>query len=113
MVLIIIYIYESKDGEYLKTIVSDETCNIKNKDNKTNIIPNENTKYTCRVLLQIQSVYYSMKDNDDIKYYPQVLLEQCGYKPFSNNVLFHADLELTDTEPDSEEEINENTVLDE
>ena len=54
-----------------------------------------------------------MKDNDDIKYYPQVLLEQCGYKPFSNNVLFHADLELTDTEPDSEEEINENTVLDE
>ena len=62
-----------------------------------------------------------MKDNDDIKYYPQVLLQQCGYRPFSNNVLFHSDLEFTDTEPDSEsndsdeseEEINENTVFDE
>ena len=24
-------------------------------------------------------------DNDDIIYYPQVLLEQCGYSFFSNN----------------------------
>ena len=47
------FTYESK-GEvkvYLKTIASDETCF--RKDNKTNIIPNENTKYNCRVLLQI------------------------------------------------------------
>ena len=49
------FTYESKVEEYLKTIVSDETCFI--KDNKTNIIPNENTRYNCRVLLQIQSVY--------------------------------------------------------
>ena len=86
------------------------------KKGKDNIIPNEKAKYDCRVLLQIQSVYYSMKDKDDIVYYPQVLLEQCGYKPFSNNVLFHPDLEFTDTEPYSEseeEEINENTVFDE
>ena len=62
-----------------------------------------------------------MKDNDDVRYYPQVLLEQCGYKSFYNKVLFHPDLEFTDTEPDSEsndgdgseEEINENTVFDE
>ena len=59
-----------------------------------------------------------MKDNDDIRYYPQVLLEQRGYRPFSNNGLFHPDLEFTDTEPgsesndsdESEEEINEDTV---
>ena len=55
----------------------------KNKDNKTDIIPNENTKYNYRVLLQI----HSMKDNDDIKYYPQVLIEQCGYRPFFNNTI--------------------------
>ena len=115
------FIYESRGEKYLKTIASDETCFKKNKDNKTNMIPNENSKYTRRVLLQIQSVYFTMKDNDDIRYYPQVLLEQCGYKPFSNNVLFHQDLEFTDTEQDSEsrdsdaseEEINENTVFDE
>ena len=62
---------ESKGDKYLKTIVSDEKCF--RKDNKTNIIPNENTKYDYRVLLQIQSVYYSTKnkdDNDDIFYYP-------------------------------------------
>ena len=105
--------YESiRSKEYLKTSVSDETCF---REGKYNYVPNKNTKYTCRVLLQIQSVYFNMKDNkDDIKYYPQVLLEQCGYIPFSNNVLFHKDFEFTDNEPDaSEEEINENTLLDE
>ena len=104
--------YESKGEEYFKAIVSDETCFRKSKDKKTNIVPNENTKYNCSVLLQTQSVYYSLKDNDDITYYPQVLLEKCGYRP---------DVEFTDTEPDSqfndsdepEEKINENTVFDE
>ena len=110
------FTYVSKGEEYLKTILSDETCF--RKDNKTNIIPNENTKYNCRVLLQIQSVYYSMKnkDNNDIVYYPQVLIEQCAYRCFSNNKIIHPDLVFTDTEPDdideSEEEINENTVFD-
>ena len=57
-----------------------------------------------------------MKDNkDNIKYYPQVLLEQCVYKYFSNNTIVHQDLEFTNTKPDSEseEEINENTTFDE
>ena len=93
--IVLNYLCESKGEEYLKTNVSDETCFRKSKVNKTNIIPDKNTKNTFRVLLQIQSVYYSMKDNaDDIKYYPQVLLEQCGYRPFSNNVLFHPDLDV-------------------
>ena len=56
-------------------------------------------------------------DNDDIVYYPQVLLEQRGYRLFSNNKLIYPDLSFTDSEPDdsdeSEEEINENTVFDE
>ena len=61
------FTYDSKSEEYLKTIVSDEACFRENKDN---IIPSENTKYTCRVLLQIQSVYFNMEDNkDDIRYY--------------------------------------------
>ena len=61
------FTYENKGEEHLKTIVSDETCFRENKDN---IIPSENTKYTCRVLLQIQSVYFNMEDNkDDIRYY--------------------------------------------
>ena len=54
---------------------------------------------------------------DDIRYYSQILLDQCRYKDFSNNKLIHSDLNFTDTEPDdndeSEEEINENTVFDE
>ena len=74
------FTYESKGEEYLKTIVPDETCF--RKDNKTSIIPNENSKYNCRVLLQIQSVYYNMKGkdilNDDVKYHPQLFIEQCG-----------------------------------
>ena len=45
-----------------------------------------------------------MKDKDDILYYPRVLLEQCAYRPFPNNVLFHPDLVFTDSAPDSESE---------
>ena len=61
--------YENKRAEeYIKTIVSNKTCF------KDNTILNENTKYNCRVLLQIQSVYYSMKDKDDITHYLQILL---------------------------------------
>ena len=105
------FTYEYKGEEYLKTIVYDETCFRKNKDNKTNIIPNENTKYKCRVLLQIQSVYYSMKDkgilsddNYDIVYYHQMLLEARGYKVFSNNKLINPKLIFSDTEPDLPDE---------
>ena len=57
-----------------------------------------------------------MKDKDDIKYYHQILIEQCVYSVFSNNKLIHSDLDFTETKPDdndeSEEEINENTVFD-
>ena len=50
------YLYEERRGEeYLKTTVSKETFFRKDKDKKTYIIANENTKYNCRVLLQIQS----------------------------------------------------------
>ena len=55
-----------------------------------------------------------MKDKD-IKYYPQVLLEQCSYNVFLNKRLIHLRLKFSDTEPnsepdESEEEFNENTV---
>ena len=56
-------------------------------------------------------------DNDDIVYYPQILLEQCLYRAFSNNKLIHLKLIFSDTESDdndefdeSEGEFNENTV---
>ena len=109
------YTYESKDEEYFKTKVNDETCF---KEGKDIITLTENIKYTCRALLHLQSVFFNMKDNeDDIRYSLQTLLEQCVYKPFINNTIFHRDLEVTDTEPDSEseseKELNENTVFDE
>ena len=74
--------------------------------------------YTCRALLQIQSAFFKIKDkNDGIIYYPQLLLQQCACKQFMNKVRFHPDLDFTDTEPEleleSDEEINESTVLDE
>ena len=100
--------YENKKGdEYLKTIVSNETFF------KDNIIPKQNTKYDCRVILQIQSVYYSTKE-DDVKYYPQILLEKCVYRISSNNTTIDSELEFSDKEPDTEYdnelEFNEDTV---
>ena len=71
--------------------------------------------YTCRALLQIQSDFFKIKDkNNDIIYYPQLLLQQCICKLFINKVIFHPDLEFTDTESESEseEEMNNfNNVL--
>ena len=58
-----------------------------------------------------------MKDNFDIVYYSQVLIEQCGYRLFSNNKIIHPDLIFTDSDPDdndeSAEELNEDTLCDE
>ena len=53
------YFYEDMRGEvYFKAKVSDETFFRRDKDKTANTIPNERPKYNCRVLLQIQSVYY-------------------------------------------------------
>ena len=127
-------IFEKMGGSYFKLKVNDETCfkekieptlilkegKVTPKESDTNFTPKENVMYTCRVLFQIQSDFFKIKDkNDSISYYPQLLLQQCICKRFINNVIFHPDLEFTDTEPESEseseseEEINESTVLDE
>ena len=106
------YIYEDKMGiTYLKTKVSDKTCFRKDKDKTLNTIPNEKTKHNCRVLLQIQYVYYD--NNEDANYYPQVFLQICRYTFIANNKLIHDVLEFTDTEleSESEEKFNENTEL--
>ena len=78
-----------KIGEVKNILKSGETLFMKDNDDKINTILNEKSKYNCRVLLQIQSAYYSTKDKDknilsgeDTKYYPQVLLEQCRYAFF-------------------------------
>ena len=33
-------------------------------------------------------------DNDDIVYYPQVLIEQCRHRVFSNNKIIHPEVVL-------------------
>ena len=104
------YSYEDNKGiRYLKTKLSDETCFRKGKDKTTNTIRNIKTKYNCRVLLQIQCVYYNSKYGN---YYPQVFLQSSRCTFITNNKLIHDDvLDFTDTEPEieSEEEFNENT----
>ena len=48
-------------------------------DKTTNAIPNERTKYNCRVLIQIQSVYHNNYNKgiiEDEDYYPEVFLQQ-------------------------------------
>ena len=116
------FTFEEKGENYFKTKVTDETCfkegKVIKKESDANFIPKKNVMYTCRALLQIQSVFFEIKDKkDDISYYPQLLLQQCICKRFINKVIFHPDLEFTDTEPESEseseEEINDSTVLDE
>ena len=71
------YSYDDNNGiTYFKTKVSDEACFRKDKDKPTNTIPDEKTNYNCRVLLQIQSVYYNNKNIlEDEDCYPEVFLQ--------------------------------------
>ena len=104
------YMYEDKKGiTYLKTKVSHETCFRKDKDKITITVANEKTKYNCRALLQIESLYYN--NNEEENYYPEVFLQSSRYTFIANNKLIHDVLDFTDTEPESEseEEFNENT----
>ena len=127
---------EKISERYFEIKVTDNTCfkeNIKAtlilkkgkvtpKESDVNFTPKVNVMYTCRVLFQIRSVFFKIKDkNDSISYYPQLFLQQCICKRFINKVIFHPDLEFTDTEPgseselesESEEEFNGSTALDE
>ena len=52
------YLYESNEDVYFKAKVSDDTYFRKDKDKTINIIPREKTRYNCRIILQIQSVFY-------------------------------------------------------
>ena len=76
------YSYGDNNGViHFKMKVSDDTGFRKNKNKTTNTILNERTKYNCRVLLQIQSVYYNNNKVilEDIDYYPQGFLQQILY----------------------------------
>ena len=104
------YLYDDNNGiTYFKTKVSDDTGFRKSKDKTTNTIPNKRTKYNCRVLLQIQSVYYNNNkgiiENED--YYPEVFSQQCRYNFFAINTLIYEALDFTDTEPERESEEND------
>ena len=117
------YVYEipTTGFEYLKTAVSKNS--LFDKDNFC-LIPNSNAKYLCNVALQVQSVYPSTKDKDqDVRYYLQVLLDQCCYEVFVDTRKNdqHLKCEKLDSclkckkkpESESEPEYNEDTVFDE
>ena len=81
---------------YLKTNVYKKTRFNKKGCRDIHIVPNKNTKYECKPLLQIQSIYY-----------PQIRVEQCGYKDFIEYNIAHKDFMFTDSEPESEEGFND------
>ena len=64
-------------------------------------------KYECQPLLQIQSIFYAQDDKKDTVYYPQILVEQCGYKDFIEYNIAHKDFMFTNSEPKLEEEFND------
>ena len=99
-------IYNGEINHYLRTKIYKRTCFIKIYEDD-HIVPNKNTKYECKPLLQIQSLYYSKEDKKVIFYYPQMRLEQCGYKDFIEYSIADKDFMFTDAEPESEEEFND------
>ena len=101
------FFYQSGGSCYLKTKVYKRTRFNKKGCGGTHIVPDKNTKYEFKPLLQIQSIYYVQEDKKDIFYYPQIRVEQCGYKDFIEYNIPHKYFMFTDTEPESEEEFND------
>ena len=79
------FMFVRKGEEYVSAKVSNETWfkegikatlilkegKIVPEESKAIFVPEKEVMYTCRALLQIQSVFFNMKDNkDDIRYYP-------------------------------------------
>ena len=100
-------IYKSEFNQYLKTKIYKTTCFNKKGCNDDHIVPNKNTKYECKPLLQIQSIYYTQEDKKAIFYYPQIRLEQCGYKDFIEYNTAYKDFMFMNSEPESGEEFND------
>ena len=65
-------IYKSEFNHYLKTKIYKTTCFNKKGCNDDYIVTNKNTKYECKPLLQIPSIYYAQEDKKAIFYYPQI-----------------------------------------
>ena len=101
------YSYEDGADIYLKTEVYKRTRFNKKRCKDIHIVPNKKTKYECKPLLQIQSIYYVQVDKKNIVYHPQIRLEQCRYKDLIEYNIAHKDFIFTDSEPESEEEFND------
>ena len=89
------------------------TCFNKKGCRDTNIVPDEKTKYECKPLLQTKSNYYVSEDKMNIAYCTQILVEECGYKGFTEYNIAHKDFVFTDSEPELEEEFNDDDENDE
>ena len=93
-------------------VYKDRTCFRCNNDETENICPRQNTNFTCRILVKIESVSFNNKNS--IIYYRQVFLEECRYLPRTNRRLCIDNINLpnndAEIEGESEEEFNKNIV---
>ena len=102
------YIYYNGKDDYLNAKIYKRTRFNKKGCKGTSINPGKNTKYECKPLLQIQSIYYASEDKKDIAYYPQILVEQCGYKIFIEYNIVPKDFVFTDSEADDNDDNDDN-----
>ena len=98
---------QSKINCYLKTRIYKRTWFNKKGCRDIHIVANKNTKYECKLLLQIHSIYYEQEGKKNIFCYPQMRLEQCGYKDFIKYNIAHKDFMFADSEPESKEQFND------
>ena len=80
-------IHKSEINHYFRTKRYKRTRFNKKGCRDIHIVPNENTKYECKPLLQIQSIYYAQEDKKHIFCYPQIRLEHVDTKILLNRKL--------------------------
>ena len=104
------YLYCDRIDNYFGAKVYKRTCFNKKGCKDTSIVPDKYTKYKCKPLLQIQSIYYVLEDKKDHVHYPQIFIEQCGYEILTE---YNIDFVFTNSETQSEEEFNNDNDKDE
>ena len=104
------WFHKSEFNYYLKTKIYKITCFSK----KVFEDDHKNTKYECKPLLQIRSFIMFKKIKKHIFCYPQMRLEQVGYKDFIEYNIAYKDFMFTDRDPELEKAFNDdNDNLDE
>ena len=91
-------IYENAYGVHIKSKTHENKTRFHNNER-----PKKDTNYICSALIRIGSIYFK---SEELKYYPQVSLEECRYRLDNGGLRIDASSNESDNTLEDEEEFS-------